>query len=115
VTSDKPQQSKAIKRRKEIWEALHPRTSQKFESVWDALGVVEGPMTEAEKRKEIQVGEVFPPVIGYGKPPPQSKSFAAEAAAITSESKRNINQQIARADALGDGLTRSAQRRSIEK
>lgn len=92
---------------------------QKFERVWDALpiearpqgeleglGVVEGPMTEAEEREEIQVGEVFPPVIGYGKPPPQTKSFAAETAAITGESKRSINQHLARAEALGDDIDR---------
>lgn len=108
MTSDKPQRSKAIKRRKEMWEPLHRRTSQKFESVWDAPGVVEETMTQEEKREKIQVGEVFPPVIGYGKPPPQSKSFAADAAAITGASKLSINQHIASADALGDGLAHSA-------
>lgn len=113
------QRSSYTKRRKVIWEALHPVPSQKFERVWDALpiearpqgeleglGVVEGPMTEAEEREEIQVGEVFPPVIGYGKPPPQTKSFAAETAAITGESKRSINQHLARAEALGDDIDR---------
>ena len=92
---------------------------QKFERVWEALpiearpqgeleglGVVEGPMTEAEEREEIQVGEVFPPEIGYKKPPPQTKSFAAETAAITGESKRSINQHLARAEALGDDIDR---------
>ena len=113
------QRSSYSKRRKVIWEALHPVPSQKFERVWDALpietqpqgeleglGVVEGPMTEAEEQEEIQVEQVVPPVIGYGKPPPQTKSFAAETAAVTGMTKQAINRHIARADALGDDIDR---------
>ena len=68
------------KRRKQIWEALHP---------------------------EIQVAHVAPPVIGYGQPPPQTKAFAAETAAITGESKSQVNRHLARAEALGDDLERT--------
>lgn len=76
------QRAQAIKRRKQIWEALHP--------------------------EEIQVGKVCPPesATGYKQPPPQEKGFAASTAAVSGESKRAINQHLARADALGDDLER---------
>lgn len=56
------QRSKAVKRRKEIWEALHP-----------------------VMKAQIQVGQLVPPesVIGYKQPPAQEKAFAAETAALT--------------------------------
>jgi hypothetical protein len=63
------------KRRKQIWEALHP---------------------------EIQVAQREPPVIGYASPPPQTMGFAAATAAATGQSKATTNRAIARADALGD-------------
>jgi len=99
------QRAKAVKRRKEIWEALHP-VRQRFDSVFDALGTVEGPMTDAEAREETEVGEVFPPQFTgqLGGARPQTKSFAASTAAVTGESKRSINQHLARAEALGDDL-----------
>jgi len=50
------------------------------------VGTVGERLTEAEEREEIQVGKLFPPEIGYGKPPPQTLSFAAETALITGES-----------------------------
>lgn len=87
-----PARSSYTKRRKAIREAMHPAASQKFESVWDALGVSEGLMTEEEEREEFQVRQVVAPEIGYGKPPPQTKSFAAETAAVTGESKQAINR-----------------------
>lgn len=71
------QRAAAIKRRKQIWEVLHP---------------------------EIQVAQIAPPEIGYGKPPPQEQAFAADTATITGETKRDINRHLARADALGDDL-----------
>lgn len=71
------------KRRKQIWEALHP--------------------------VEIQVGQVVPPVIGYASPPPQTKGFAKSTAEATGQTKRTTNRAIARADALGDeALTKVA-------
>ena len=70
-----------IKRRKQIWEALHP------------MG--------------IQVGQVVPPEVGYRKPPPQSKAFAAYTAAAAGITKQAINRHLARAEAIGDeGLDR---------
>lgn len=95
------QRAKAVKRRKEIWEALHP-VRQRFDSVFDALGTVEGPMTEAEERENEQVGQVAPPVAKHGRA--QEKAFAADTAALTGEDKRTINRHLARAEALGDDL-----------
>ena len=76
------QRAQAIKRRRQIWGALHP--------------------------EEIQVGKVCPPesATGYKQPPPQEKGFAASTAAVSGESKRSINQHLARAEALGDDLER---------
>lgn len=66
------------KRRKQIWEALHP---------------------------EIQVAQHEPPEFkqtGYKQPPPQTQGFAAATAESTGQSKATTNRAIARADALGD-------------
>ena len=93
------QRAKAVKRRKEIWEALHP-VRQRFDSGFDALGTVEGPMTEAEERE--QVAQVAPPVAKHGRA--QDKGFAADTAQISGESKAAINRHLARAKALGDDL-----------
>lgn len=90
------QRSKAIKRRKEIWEALHPVKAQRFDSVMDALRL--------DDANEIQVEQLVPPEIGYGKPPQQDKGFAAETASISGETKQSINRRVAIADALGDDL-----------
>ena len=78
------QRAQAIKRRKQIWGALHP--------------------------EEIQVEKVFPPesATGYKQPPPQEKGFAASTAAAAGMTKQAINQHLARADALGDDLERIA-------
>ena len=72
------QRSRHTKRRKQIWEALHPQ--------------------------EIQVAQAAPPVIGYASPPPQTQGFAAATAAATGQSKATTNRAIARAEALGDDL-----------
>lgn len=76
------QRAQAIKRRREIWEALHPSKNQ--------------------------VEKVFPPEIGYKKPPPQEQGFAASTAAAAGLTKQAINQHLARAEALGDDLPRVA-------
>lgn len=104
------QRSKAIKRRKEIWEALHPVKPQRFDSVMDAPGTVEGPMTEAEEREEILGGKTSPTqkATEHKDRPQNQPQFAAATAAITGESKRSINQHLARAEALGDDLDRVA-------
>ncbi|MEO7953686.1 MAG: hypothetical protein ABIR35_06265 [Polaromonas sp.] len=74
------QRSHYTKRRKEIWQALHPTPPQRFDSVFVAIGEQHGHA--------------------------QEKAFAAETAAITGESKSQINRHIARAEALGDDLPR---------
>lgn len=76
------QRSHYTKRRKEIWEALQP--------------------------VEIQVAQVEPPEFptGYKQPPPQEQGFAASTAAVTGESKAQINRNIARAEAIGDDMPR---------
>ena len=77
------QRSKAVKRRKEIWEALHPVM-------------------------KIAVAQAAPPQIQSPMARPQEKAFAAETAAVTGESKSQINRHIARAEALGDDLDKVA-------
>ena len=93
------QRAKAVKRRKEIWEALHP-VRQRFDSVFDALGTVEGPMTDAEEREQVE--PVIPPVAKHGHA--QEKSFAAATADASGMTKQAINRHLARAEALGDDL-----------
>lgn len=93
------QRAKAVKRRKEIWEALHP-VRQRFDSVFDALGTVEGPMTEAEERQQVE--PVIPPVAKHGHA--QEKSFAAATADASGMTKQAINRHLSRAEALGDDL-----------
>jgi hypothetical protein len=48
------------------------------------------------RQAEIQVGHDDPPEIGYKKPPPQKKNFAADTAEKTGMSKRKINRLIAK-------------------
>lgn len=79
------QRAQAIKRRKEIWEALHP--------------VV---------KAAIEVGEVCPPQNKHPMARQQEHGFAASTASVTGEAKRTINQHLARAEALGDDLPRVA-------
>jgi len=74
------QRAYAIKRRKEIWEARNPN------------GVVE-------------VEQIVPPQDGkHGGARPQKKEFAADTAAVTGQSKQDINRHVSRAEALGDDL-----------
>lgn len=93
------QRAKAVKRRKEIWEALHP-VRQRFNSGFDAPGTVEGPMTEAEERQQVE--PVIPPVAKHGHA--QEKSFAAATADASGMTKQAINRHLARAEALGGDL-----------
>ena len=73
---------------------------QRFDSVFDALGTVEGPMTEAEEREQVE--PVIPPVAKHGHA--QEKSFAAATADASGMTKQAINRHLARAEALGDDL-----------
>lgn len=88
------QRSKAIKRRKEIWEALHPVKPQRFGSVMDALG-----LDDADSENSGTTGSTIAE-RGPGRP----KEFAAETASISGETKQSINRRVAIADALGDDL-----------
>lgn len=72
------QRASAIKRRKQIWEALHPNSGNSFSTI---------PADEPR---------------GRGRPP----EFASETAAAAGMTKQAINQHLARADALGDDLER---------
>ena len=74
------------KRRKQIWEALHP---------------VE------------QVAHVAPPVAKHGHA--QEKSFAASTAEATGQSKATTNRAIARAEALGDEALTKVAHTSLDK
>ena len=75
------QRAQAIKRRKAIWEALHPGETG---------------------------GKNLPTCLSDGRKggPQHEQGFAAETAAVSGESKRAINQHLARAEALGDDLPR---------
>lgn len=84
------------KRRKEIWEALHPEPSVDYgqEDGWEEMG-----------------GKSFPTHLetdaaGRKKTPQQTKSFAAATADVTGQTKRAINLSVARAEAIGDDLLR---------
>lgn len=60
----------------------------------------------SKRRKELwetrqnRVSEVCPPEIGYQKPPPAKKGFAADTAEKTGMSKRSINQALRRAEKI---------------
>lgn len=86
------QRTSYTKRRKQIWEALHP--------------------------VETQVAHVAPPEnkpIGNKSPPPQTQGFAAATAAATGQSKATTNRAIARAEALGDEALTKVAHTSLDK
>lgn len=72
------QMTSAIKRRRQIWEALHP-----------------------EGKQPSQVGT---PVAKHGRE--QAVKFATDTAAVSGEGRSSIYRHLARADALGDDLDR---------
>ena len=86
------QRSSFTKRRKSIWEALHPVNAQR-------VAVLDGDYLEVEPL-------VPPQVFTHGGARPQAKSFAAETSSSTGMTKQAINRHVARADALGDDLER---------
>ncbi|MCC7269396.1 MAG: ParB-like nuclease domain-containing protein [Rhodocyclaceae bacterium] len=71
------QRAAAIKRRRQIWDALHP---------------------------DKQVAQIAPPVEVKKHGHAQASAFAAETAKVSGESKSQINRHLARAEALGDDL-----------
>ena len=56
--------------------------------------------------EEIQPRQIVAPEIGYKKPPPQTKGFAASTSEVTGENIRQIQRNVARAEAIGDDLLR---------
>lgn len=81
------------KRRKQIWEALHPEDSKR-----QRVAVLDN---------DLEVGTDFPPqVFEHGGARPQVQGFAASTAEASGMTKRSINQHLARADALGDDVER---------
>lgn len=83
------------KRRKEIWEALHPEPS------------VDYGREDGGEEDELEVGKVCPPqVFSHGGARPQTKGFAAATAEVTGENVRQIQRNVARAEAIGDDLLR---------
>lgn len=81
--------------RSELTEAEEARCLAKRKELW-----------EAREAREIQVGQLVPPEIGFGKPPPQREGFAAETAAVTGDTKRNVNRKLARAAKIDPDVLR---------
>lgn len=88
------QRAQAIKRRRQIWDALHP-DNQRFDSVWDALEPGGKTLSTRSEGGKFAAGN-----DGGG------KGFAASTAAAAGMTKQAINQHLARAEALGDDLER---------
>ncbi len=58
---------------------------------------------EGESAINLEMAQAAPPQVStHGGAPPQTKGFAAATAEATGQNKRSINQQLARAEALGD-------------
>lgn len=93
--SDETQRAHYTARRKEVWEALHPEPTRDYS------------LESYDADDELEVGKVYPPqVFSHGGARPQTKGFAAATAEVTGESKRAINLNLARAEAIGDDLLR---------
>ncbi len=75
------QRAQAIRRRKQIWEALHPAET--------------GGQSLASSLSD-----------GRKAGPQHEEGFAAETAKVSGQSKSSINQHLARAEAIGDDLER---------
>ena len=95
-----PQRSKCMKRRAQIWDAMHPAelADSKRQRVADLDG--DAKAQRVADLEDEQVGRVFPPVAKHGHA--QAKSFAAATAEVTGMTKRAINMDLARATTLGD-------------
>lgn len=79
------------KRRKEIWEALHPE-----------------PSVDYGREDETEVRQIVAPQFAgqLGGARPQTKGFAASTSEVTGENVRQIQRNVARAEAIGDDLLR---------
>ena len=87
-------------RRKEVWEALHPEPTRDYglES-YDGEG---DEMDATNCRIHLETD-----AMGRKKSPQQTKGFAASTAEVTGENVRQIQRNLARAEAIGDAPTRS--------
>lgn len=84
-----------MKRRRQIWEALG----------WDKVEATEVARKPEDPDPDLEVGKLFPLQVGkHGGARPHPKEFAADLADKTGRSKSSINQELARADALGSDL-----------
>lgn len=59
------------------------------------------------KERENRVEQVVPAEVGYKKPPPSDKGFAAETAALTGETKQSINRKISRGEQIAPDVLKS--------
>ena len=107
------QRASHIKRRKQVWEALHPQVRANQLTFKKEVGsdsantpVSNGSIQDADSSgascATTQSRTSSRGRVGEGRP----QEFAAETAAITGESKSQINRQLAVANALGDDLQR---------
>lgn len=92
------QRASHIKRRKQIWEALHPAEPQRVADLERQRGSETGGASCATSQPDDCLPD------GRRKGPQHQKEFAASTAEVTGESKATINRQLAVADALGDDL-----------
>lgn len=83
------QRTAYTKRRKQIWEALHPK---------------EKSVAVAKDATKLEVGQVGQLQVAkkHGGSRPHDLGFVASTAAVTGESERSIRRDLARAYALGD-------------
>jgi len=89
--------------RSDLTAAQRAAAVKRRKTIWDNLGGTE----EEPVEPELEVGKVFPPQLDQDVSTmsrPQKKEFAAATADLTGETKRAINQQLARATALEDDL-----------
>lgn len=77
-------------RRKEVWEALHPEPTRDYG------------LESYDDEGDGNSGTSCPTIPDRG--PGRPKEFAAETAAITGQSKRDINRNVARAEAIGPDI-----------
>ena len=87
------------KRRKEIWEALHPEPSVDYGREDEVEAEEEMDATNCRTHLETDA-------MGRKKSPQQTKAFAAATAEVTGENVRQIQRNVARAEAIGDDLLR---------
>ena len=109
-----PKRASHIKRSKQVWEALNPEPVRQRgdDGLPDGAGLLrfetgKGPVSDGglDELGGVTCATQLD-ARGQRKTPQQEKAFAAETAAITGESKSQINRQLAMANALGDDLQR---------